>query len=288
MVMSCGKVMCCALPSSSPASSLFFASFFTAPGFLLSPIFLFHLFPFFFVPTISLSASRCWLRAVRGILGEASIEGWIQCLFVGWRTVTIRPRLMVGFNGVLCIYVWRVGPTADDDRSAFRLSADRSLQVCTGPECGTRQPPRSSKTPRESQLIRAELPSYGHPRTARSSGNARDCDFIRAELPSNGYPQPTGSSESAPHFDSIRAELPSNGYSQPSGSLPDSALSITLRRILADWMSPLSGASAHYGFWSRQGCSPARHEPLLVPLPISAFSRSLLVSLLMRARRWMP
>ena len=186
-----------------------------------------------------------------------------MCQFVGWRSATIRAGLMVRINGVLCICVWRDGQTADDDRSAFRLSADRSLQVCTGPECGTRQPPRSAKTPRESQLIRAELPS-------------------------NGYPQPTGSSESAPHFDSIRAELPSDGYSQPSGSLPDSALSITLRRILADWMSPLSGASTHYGFRSRQGCSPARHVPLLVPLPISAFSRSLLVPLRMRARRWIP
>ena len=170
---------------------------------------------------------------------------------------------MVRINGVLCICVWRVGQTADDDHSALRLSADRTLQVYTGPECGTRQPPRSAKNPRE-------------------------CQLIRAELPSNAYPKPTGSSESASHFGSIRAELPSNGYSQPSGSLPDSALSFALRRILADWMSPLSGASTHYGFRSRQGCSPARHEPLFVPLPISASSRILLVFLLMRARRWMP
>ena len=49
MVMSCGKVMCCALPSSSPASSLFLASFLTAPRLLLSPVFLFLLVPFFFV-----------------------------------------------------------------------------------------------------------------------------------------------------------------------------------------------------------------------------------------------
>ena len=254
--------------------------------------FLVSSYPILLCPTISLSASRCGLRTVRGILVEAwtrrGIEGWIQCLFVGWRTATIRARLMVRTKGVLCIYVWRVRPTADDDRSAFRLSSDRSLQVCTGPECGTRQPPRSAKTPRETQLIRAELPSNGYPQPTGSSESAPHFDSIRAELPSNGYPQPTGSSESAPHFDSIRAELPSNGYSQPSGSLPDSALSITLRRILADWMSPLSGASAHYGFRSRQGCSPARHVPFSVPLPISAFSRSLLVSLLMRARRWMP
>ena len=42
-------------------------------------------------------------------------------------------------------------------------------------------------------------------------------------------------------------------------------------------MSPLRAASAHYGFRSRQGCSPARHVPLFVPLPTSAFCRSLLV-----------
>ena len=87
-------------------------------------------------PTISLSASRCGLRTVRGILVEVwtrrIIDGWIQCLFVRWRTATIRARLMVRINGVLCIYVWRVRPTADDDRSAFRLSAHWSLQVCTG------------------------------------------------------------------------------------------------------------------------------------------------------------
>ena len=65
-------------------------------------------------------------------------------------------------------------------------------------------------------------------------------------------------------------------------------LSNTLRRIWADWMSPLRAASTHNGFRSRQGCSPARHEPLLVPLPISAFSRSLLVPLHMRARQWTP
>ena len=142
MVMSCGKVMCCALPSSSPASSLFFASFFTAPGFLLTPIFLFHLFPFFFV----LPSPSPRLGAGYGLYGVfwwkrgRSIEGWIRCLFVGWRTATIRARLMVRINGVLCIYVWRVRPTADGDRSAFRLSADCSPHPRTVPESGDRQP----------------------------------------------------------------------------------------------------------------------------------------------------
>ena len=89
-------------------------------------------------------------------------------------------------------------------------------------------------------------------------------------------------------FDSIRAELPSNGYPQPSGSLPHSAHSNPLRHIWADWVFPLQDPFKHYGFRSRQGWSPARHAPLLVPLSTSAFVRPALFFLFMRVRRWMP
>ena len=78
MVTSCGKVSWVArvvtvrkMPLSSPASSLFFASFFTVPGFPLSLVSMFHHIPFFFALAISLSAFRCWLRAVRCIVVEA-------------------------------------------------------------------------------------------------------------------------------------------------------------------------------------------------------------------------
>ena len=120
---------------------------------------------------------------------------------------------------------------------------------------------------RNSQLIRAELPSNGYPRPAGSSGNARHFDFIRAELPSNGYRRPTGSSENAPHFDSIRAELPSNGYPQPSGSPPASILCNTIRRIWIDWMSRPRAASTHCGFRSRQGRSPRQARALVSASP---------------------
>ena len=48
-----------------------------------------------------------------------------------------------------------------------------------------------------------------------------------------------------------------------SGLCRFSALFKPLRRVWADWMHPPRTAFTHYGFWSRQGSSPARHVPLL-------------------------
>ena len=60
------------------------------------------------------------------------------------------------------------------------------------------------KTPRESQLIRAELPSYGYPQPSGSSRLPRQSDFIQVELPSNGYPTPSGSFHLSAYFKPLR------------------------------------------------------------------------------------
>ena len=133
---------------------------------------------------------------------------------------------------------------------------------------------RSSKTPRQSQseLSAHQMPLRRHLRLQNSLGYATAFQTSRPPR----------------QVDSIRAELPSNGYPQPSGSLPHSAHSNPLRHIWADWVFPLQDPFKHYGFRSRQGCSPARHAPLLVPLSTSAFVRPALFFLFMRVRRWMP
>ena len=64
-------------------------------------------------------------------------------------------------------------------------------------------------------------PSGLTPHSARCSNRARQSQLIRAELPSNGYPQPSGSSKNARQWHFIRAERSSNGYlPEPSPSLP--------------------------------------------------------------------
>ena len=62
------------------------------------------------------------------------------------------------------------------------------------------------------------------PHSARSSNRARQSQLIRAELPSNGYPQPSGSSKNARQWHFIRAERSSNGSSGSHRALEGSSL----------------------------------------------------------------
>ena len=60
--------------------------------------------------------------------------------------------------------------------------------------------------------------------SARSSNRARQSQLIRAELPSNGNPQPSGSSKNARQWHFVRAERSSNGSSPSLRALEGSTL----------------------------------------------------------------
>ena len=105
----------------------------------------------------------------------------------------------------------------------------------TGPECGTRQPPKQW----DEWTSGAQLTTWRSNSALSSERNrARQWHFTRPELPPNAYPQPLG-------------------------SLPPFAPIPTLQHIWADWVRPPRMALAHYRLGSRRG----------VPMPNACLRR---------------